>query len=786
MFNLTLRKRALSVLLLFALLLSLFTAPMPSFADNTGYQEYVAFKESLGSSASFGVDPLAIKLSTDETIPVYCYNYELNYPLEEAMGGTPGYMHDHYPNLSAPIQEQIHRILHNGYPNNASDDQGDLTDLEFGGVTQYAIWYYTDNLSREEIALAIKGSFYHPAPPNVNEIVEKAMEVFDKLISDSALEPSDGFMVDYFMPQDPEFQNLLGAIQTTLPDPGPRTQVTIRKLDSDTNELLEGAMLKVSDGQAMNFAFTSSSMNKLMYLEKGNEYTLTEMTPPEGYSKAEDIQFRITSEGVVEVYADEAWSAPADGMVTMKDDPIQAITLEVAFSKTAQNSTEELPGAELKVVKGEAADGEEVEAWTSAAEQKKLLLEPGTYCMVETAAPTGYEIANPIIFRITQDGNLEIKEGDDWVLLDSPTVAMEDKPIEIPNFEVAFSKTAQNSTEELPGAELKVVKGEEADGEEVEAWTSAAEQKKLLLEPGSYCMVETAAPAGYELAQSIVFRITDQGILELKVGSNWTPQATAMVHMENRLMPITSLDVFFSKTAVGSLDELLGARLKVVKGETGAGALVEEWASTAEQKMIKLDVGTYTMVELQAPMGYALANNIIFRITDEGKVEIKDSHTWTAQNEPKIHMEDAPLGDVKVVFSKTSLTGSEELEGAKLTVKSNNSNAVNESWTSGKVAKEITLPRNQEYTMIETTAPKGYEIAENMIFRITNEGAVEIKDGEKWVAQKEAKVVMVNTLLKELPSTGQKGGYFLALGVILLLLALIFLRKARQTNKSNQ
>lgn len=47
--------------------------------------------------------------------------------------------------------------------------------------------------------------------------------------------------------------------------------------------------------------------------------------------------------------------------------------------------------------------------------------------MVETNAPTGYEIAESITFRITPDRKIEIKNGTYWEEISNATIKMEDK-----------------------------------------------------------------------------------------------------------------------------------------------------------------------------------------------------------------------------------------------------------------------------------------------------------------------------------------------------------------------
>ncbi|WP_322385518.1 SpaA isopeptide-forming pilin-related protein, partial [Clostridium perfringens] len=166
------------------------------------------------------------------------------------------------------------------------------------------------------------------------------------------------------------------------------------------------------------------------------------------------------------------------------------------------------PGAELKVVRGEGADGDVVQKWTSTDVQKTIKLEEGTYTMVETQAPNGYEVAENIIFRVTHDGKVEIKGNDgNWTDVANSTIHMEDK-VKLTEKDVNFSKTEINKSEELPGAELKVVRGEGADGDVVQKWTSTDVQKTIKLEEGTYTMVETQAPNGYEVAENIIFRVT--------------------------------------------------------------------------------------------------------------------------------------------------------------------------------------------------------------------------------------------------------------------------------------
>jgi len=100
----------------------------------------------------------------------------------------------------------------------------------------------------------------------------------------------------------------------------------------------------------------------------------------------------------------------------------------VTFSKKAVNGTDELPGAQLKVVKGSDASGQDVVgSWTSETTAHTIsgLKYGQTYTMVETTAPDGYKVAESITFSINSEGKVVIgnttKNGD--------TVGVEDSRV---------------------------------------------------------------------------------------------------------------------------------------------------------------------------------------------------------------------------------------------------------------------------------------------------------------------------------------------------------------------
>lgn len=108
------------------------------------------------------------------------------------------------------------------------------------------------------------------------------------------------------------------------------------------------------------------------------------------------------------------------------DVPVQPAKSDVLIKKTEAGKTQLLSGASLKVVNGENVNGAIVSAWTSSETIKTLSLEKGIYTLVETDAPSGYKVANPITFQVTESKAVNIKTDAGWVAADNNTIHMED------------------------------------------------------------------------------------------------------------------------------------------------------------------------------------------------------------------------------------------------------------------------------------------------------------------------------------------------------------------------
>ena len=118
--------------------------------------------------------------------------------------------------------------------------------------------------------------------------------------------------------------------------------------------------------------------------------------------------------------------------------------------------------------------------------------------------------------------------------------------------------------------------------------------------------------------------------------------------------------------------------------------------------------GKYRIVELRPPQGYYLDAP-----DQEFEFVYQDAET------PVIEMENTFENDATSFYvSKRALTGDEELPGATLTIQDKDGTVVRQ-WVSGDTPTEIRgLKFDTVYTLVETVAPNGYEVAESIRFKL--------------------------------------------------------------------
>lgn len=423
--------------------------------------------------------------------------------------------------------------------------------------------------------------------------------------------------------------------------------------------------------------------------------------------------------------------------------PGQPTKHKVKLSKKEVNKTEELPGATLKVIKGADPRGtEKILEWVSTAEPKEIELEPGVYTMIEIQAPEHYELAEEITFKVEENGSLKIKQDEqlwgepaaaDTIVMrdakkeENPQPPQPPQPEDPAKHKVVFSKQDIGG-EELPGASITLKRIEGGQSTDVEAWVSDGKTKEFSLTPGSYQFVETAAPRGYKVSTAISFTVAADG----KV----TQGATEVTG--NKIVMVDGYadqSVTLSKKEVNGTQELPGASLKLFKGEAPIGDPVKEWTSGATAQTFSLQPGVYTMQEIQAPDGYEVAENVIFKVDHFGKVSIKGADDrFTEQNgtivtmfdkkKPQTPDPDQPGGEDPAKPAKPANSS------LKTTVSANGSSA------SSSAALSMELDKAASATVVDKVDYEGLLVGKpytltGRLMRIDGDQAHEVAQAEK-------------------------------------------------------
>lgn len=220
----------------------------------------------------------------------------------------------------------------------------------------------------------------------------------------------------------------------------------------------------------------------------------------------------------------------------------------------------------------------------------------------------------------------------------------------------------------------------------------------------------------------------------------------------------------FTKTDAATGEEVEGAVLQILDKE---GTVAEEWTSTREPHVVYgLPEGEYVLHEELAPLedGYVSAEDIAFEVRADGsvtEVEMKDAYS---------------MADI----IKTDLATGKVLPGATLQILGKEGELLEEWVTDGKPHRMEKLPVGVELTLRETTAPEGYEIAEDV--RFTLKDTMEVQ-----------KVEMQDARTPEKP-TAPKTGDSLYLPIVLLtacvgsaaVLAVLVIRRKRAGNREEE
>ena len=538
--------------------------------------------------------------------------------------------------------------------------------------------------------------------------------------------------------------------------------VTLSKIDSGTNGNLAGATVKLESvvygsydvsGYDRNFTpQTFTTTNDVISLDAnlfhtGCVYALSEVTAPEGYGYAKDVVFLYTDDHRVQYLTSS--NKGLDRTVYMFDKPIK---LSIHKKNSVTNGY--VKDAKLQILDDA---GIVVTSWTTGTDAKAVgskLTAPVAgrkrYILRETEAPKGYTKANDISFEVASDGTIYIADANGNYTQEVTEITMYDEP----QLQVIKQNPDGN---EVAGATLTITKKDDTTFTPI-TWVSTDEPKVFdnsqFAPDETYILTETKAPDGYGYAKPVSFTI----------GADGTVKADGKVVANHTIgMTDTPIEVVFEKQDADSKCTIAGAQIAI---QNAAGDVIYTFTTTESAVAIPKEVlqapakegvlANYTFVELSAPFGYEKAELVAFAIDSEGNVYAKNPENGemtllSSLGIKALIMYDAPD---YLHISKVDATNSEEIDGAKLAIRDADGNEI-VSWESSKKdgAKKLSISEyfeaDKEYTLNEVEAPKGYELAEAIVFKIGTDNVIYVKDaGGAFAAVTDQTIVM-----KDLPST---------------------------------
>lgn len=462
--------------------------------------------------------------------------------------------------------------------------------------------------------------------------------------------------------------------ETTITDEAPTGKISIKKSDSKGNiqgeASLEGAEYTVygPDGQEVGKITTDKDGNGSLENLVLGTYTVKETKAPEAY----DLDWNTYT---VELTYKDQNTAIILGNVDSKEN-VKTGKIEIKKTDTESNPLKSgefgiYANADMYIGDTLYKKGQLVVSIKTddSGVARSGDLPYGSYYVKEISAPT-QEAGNSHNFVLSDDTQYVKINGKNK----TDTVTFVDK-------KVTASKTTITGTKEIKGAVMTVT---DNGGKVIDTWTSDGNPHSIkgLHEGCEYTLTETTAPKGYVKADSIKF--------------------TVSTDKKDQTLVMKDKQFTASKKDVSGKNYVEGAKLEVRDDQN---RVVDSWTSTNEDHYVSgLEEGkTYRLVEAEAPKGYVKASDIYFTVSKDKK------------NETVV------MKDAKITASKREITGTKEIEGAKMTVKDETGKTV-DTWTSGKEEHYVSgLEEGKKYTLIEETAPEGYVRAEEITFTVTNE-----------------------------------------------------------------
>jgi hypothetical protein len=431
------------------------------------------------------------------------------------------------------------------------------------------------------------------------------VQAFAEEDADSESEPTESFPIRVY---------LYGADCTQLSLTSTFGGATVAVKDAEGNVVDEWLTGRSFD--------SDSNMEYHECMLKPGTYCAEELSGPDDHTLSPSVTFTVKENGLIDgSYEDGSYIATVG-----RDSYTSAFATRVMLyspikSYTFKFSKQNVYGQPVRAIVALLVNGTRrgVTIWSSSDEPVSVVdVIPGSYTIKEFLAFDGYQLADDISVQVDEDGTIW---ADGKLIGENDVVTMIDhRNVWLP---LTFEKLDQNG-EPVIGATLEL----KGDGGIVDTWTTDGTVHTVNADAGTYTLVETDTPEGYETADPISIEIGEDKFVT--VDGKTTSGAASIVMVDNKIEvpetptsgPVKVLKArhefsFLKRDADGK--PLSGAAIELRAAD---GSVIDSWTTDGTVRTFKVDAGVYTLVETAAPEGYLKAGDITVTVADDGTVSV--------------------------------------------------------------------------------------------------------------------------------------------------------------------
>lgn len=502
-----------------------------------------------------------------------------------------------------------------------------------------------------------------------------------------------------------------------------RKEIKIKKVDMDTNALLEGVTLKLQKESTSGLIdveeqwTTGASLTEKSFSLVAGKYHVKELAVPQLYTIADDFVFQVNTDGTI-TSTDSRLTIDASQstvVITLKNKKNNAC--QITFRKVNESNTL-LPGASISIL--DSQNNVVYGPVTTTEQAMNLTLNVGSYKIVESKAPTDYALPTGEAVPFTIDNQCGITSTSEYINSSGSTLDFINKQTQTHSISIL---KVDSKNQPLAGIQLKLTN---SDNQTVTngQWTTTTTPKSFTLPQGTYYLEEVNTPAQYVAIEKTKIVIDQSGNVTLG-----DQQATTLnlITVSNHNALTVRNEFNYQQVKIKKIDRnnvaISGATLAL---KNLSNNQVVNVTSSSDVVTVQLVPGTYQVSETVTPQGYVAITPFTMTVGTDGT--ITTSTTQQAKVENGILLVTDNDKEHTVNISKVNPAG-DLVAGAKIKITNTTDSTIVYEFTSTTSVKSVGLIAGT-YRFEEIDAPAGYEKIEPFNFIVNKDGSLALENAQ--------------------------------------------------------